>query len=234
MTARFSSLERTDDNPSPQLPRTRDRRYSRLPVLLHRRTSETLRKPPIRRISVAPGASEPEFSRVTTDSERISALLAARILRIYVKSADSPGSRRHRRGSRLLEELRRLKCAAIRALRTRPVPNQIPITVRLPRAPCANRRHPLDSVLTVDTVTTVHANPHTAMTIRESTDAEGPVVLVDTVEDFELAIATYDLPIIVPETLADELGFPRKPDDPAVVASLLDPPLNERGHKTPS
>ena len=71
------------------------------------------------------------------------------------------------------------------------------------------------------------------MTIRESTDVEGPVILVDTVEDFELAIATYDLPIIVPEALADELGFPTKPDPPDVVASLLDPPLNERGQKTP-
>ena len=67
------------------------------------------------------------------------------------------------------------------------------------------------------------------MTIRQSTDAEGPVILVDTVQDYELAIATYDLPVIVPEPLADELGFPRTPDDPAVVASLLDPPAHERG-----
>lgn len=72
------------------------------------------------------------------------------------------------------------------------------------------------------------------MTIRESTDLEGPVILVDTAEDFELALATSDLPVIVPEALADELGFPRTPDDPAVVASLLDPPLNERGRKTSS
>lgn len=71
------------------------------------------------------------------------------------------------------------------------------------------------------------------MAIRESTDVEGPVILVDTVEDYDLAIATYDLPILVPETLADELGFPTKPDPPDVVASLLDPPLNERGHNTP-
>lgn len=39
------------------------------------------------------------------------------------------------------------------------------------------------------------------MTIRESTDLEGPVVLVDTEEDFELALETYDIPIIVPEAL---------------------------------
>ena len=68
------------------------------------------------------------------------------------------------------------------------------------------------------------------MTIRQSTDAEGPVILVDTLQDYELAIATYDLPIIVPEPLAQELGFPTNPDDPAVVASLLDPPADERRH----
>ncbi len=72
------------------------------------------------------------------------------------------------------------------------------------------------------------------MTIRESTDAEGPVILVDTIEDYELAIATYDLPIIVPEALADELGFPPKPDGPNVVAALLDPPATECRNKNPS
>ena len=67
------------------------------------------------------------------------------------------------------------------------------------------------------------------MTIRQSTDAEGPVILVDTIHDYELAIATYDLPVIVPEPLADQLGFPRTPEDRAVVASLLDPPAHEPG-----
>ena len=72
------------------------------------------------------------------------------------------------------------------------------------------------------------------MTIRESTDAEGPVILVDTIEDYELAIANYDLPIVVPEALADELGFPTKPDDSAVVAALLDPPAASRSRKNSS
>ena len=53
---------------------------------------------------------------------------------------------------------------------------------------------------------------------------------MDTIQDYERAIATYDLPIIVPEPLAEELGFPATPDDPAVVASLLDPPAHERRH----
>ena len=72
------------------------------------------------------------------------------------------------------------------------------------------------------------------MTIRESTDAEGPVILVDTINDFEVAVATYDLPVIVPEPLACELGFPTNPDDPAIVAALLDPPAAQRRHKTRS
>ena len=72
------------------------------------------------------------------------------------------------------------------------------------------------------------------MTIRESTDAEGPVILVDTIEDYELAVDTYDLPIIVPEALADELGFPAKPDGPEVVAALLDRPAAGRRNKKPS
>lgn len=69
------------------------------------------------------------------------------------------------------------------------------------------------------------------MTIRQSTDAEGPVILVDTIEDYELAVESYDLPIIVPEALADELGFPAKPDGPEVVAALLDPPVAGREKK---
>ena len=78
----------------------------------------------------------------------------------------------------------------------------------------------------------VLSDPH--MTIRESIDAEGPVILVDTIEDHEFAIAHYDLPIILPEPLADELGFETKPDDPAAVAALLDPTLTERRGKNPS
>lgn len=71
------------------------------------------------------------------------------------------------------------------------------------------------------------------MAIRETTDVDGPVVLIDTIDDYHRAIATYDLPIIVPPELVDALGLRGAPDDPSLLADLLDSPHKDSTH-TPS
>ena len=66
------------------------------------------------------------------------------------------------------------------------------------------------------------------MAIKFVIDVDGPVALVDTVEDYEDAIAKLDCTIIVPDELAEALGLPRVPDDPELLADLLgDPPYEE-------
>ncbi len=68
------------------------------------------------------------------------------------------------------------------------------------------------------------------MAIRETTDVDGPVVLIETIDDFDRAIATYDLPIIVPPELVDALGLRGAPDHPRLLADLLDSPQDNSAH----
>lgn len=66
------------------------------------------------------------------------------------------------------------------------------------------------------------------MAIKFVIDVEGPVALVDTVDDYEDAIAKLDCPIIVPPELVEALGLSGVPDDPEILADLLgDPPYEE-------
>ena len=63
------------------------------------------------------------------------------------------------------------------------------------------------------------------MAIRETTDVDGPVVLIDTIADYRRAIQMYDVPIIVPPELVEPLGLRNLPDDPALLADALGEPL---------
>ena len=65
------------------------------------------------------------------------------------------------------------------------------------------------------------------MAIKFVIDVDGPVALVDTVEDYEDAIAKLECPVIVPPELAEALGLRRVADDPELLADLLGDPLYE-------
>ena len=58
------------------------------------------------------------------------------------------------------------------------------------------------------------------MAIKFVIDVDGPIVLVDTVEDFEEAIQKLDYPIVVPAEVAEAYGLPREPDHDS--AELVD------------
>lgn len=58
------------------------------------------------------------------------------------------------------------------------------------------------------------------MAIREAQDTEGTVLLIDSIDDFEAALAR-DLPVVVPDELVEPLGLSLTPDDPQDVADLL-------------
>ena len=60
------------------------------------------------------------------------------------------------------------------------------------------------------------------MAIKFVIDVEGPVALAETAEDFYEAIAKLDYPIIVSPEVADALGLNGVPDDPEVIADLLE------------
>ena len=63
------------------------------------------------------------------------------------------------------------------------------------------------------------------MAIRATTDVDGPVVLIDTIDDYRRAIQIYDVPIIVLPELVEPLGLRTVPDDPALLADALGEPL---------
>ena len=63
------------------------------------------------------------------------------------------------------------------------------------------------------------------MALRISLDVDGPVVLVDTIDDYRFAIQIYDIPILVPPQLVEPLGLRTVPDDPLLIADALGEPL---------